>query len=776
MKKALFILPAALLAAAFAQSPPIDPSRVELTIDNLFPDKSFLGKTARGMSWSHDDRYVAYLWNPYDDNGSDIWVHDTVGNRSWRLTSLEQMAAFDRDTRLIAEKVKRQKERDEQLKGKEGEEKKKLEEQFKKEDEELRKSNRWTGSDYGGISSFEWANSRHELLYLYKGDIYRLPIHSQEPTRLTRTDEHESNVRYTKDDTGFFFRRGNHVFRMDFASPVVRQLNPALPHNMSMGGYSISPDETKLMISSGRSTGQNRQVSYITYRDRFAQVRTVERGVADDEFKGESYLFLYDLNDDPAKNPDHDGKPWQIYHWPAGKEFGQTSLARDPWSADSSKFVFATWKRDLRQLEIVVADISKKETDVVYSDIQDVGHNSPGMAQPFFTPDGSQIVMLNEKSGFRHVWAVDLATKEPRQISSGNFEVYPVKIAPDGKTLCVVSNREHVSRSDIYHLNLSDGKMMRVSARSGTYGDPAVSNDCTKMATLFRSWDDLNELFVLADGREQKVTDSHPDTWSRLATIKPQYFSYQNRKGDTISGYMYLPPDYKPGDRRPLFIYTYGGPLGRGKDVVEGNTNRFNMYLTLKHGYITATIDPRGMSGYGAKFETANWQNPGIAQAEDLADGVRWFRRTYSIDPDRVGIYGWSFGGYQTQVCMYTEPDVFKLGIAGAGPTEWQNYNTWYTGGVIGFSRLGKPEDLDRFSLTKMVGGLRSPMMLIHGVEDDNVLYQDTVKVYQALLRAGKGPLVELVIDPTGGHGLGGDIKAKDQYKIYEAFIKKHWR
>jgi dipeptidyl aminopeptidase/acylaminoacyl peptidase len=199
------------------------------------------------------------------------------------------------------------------------------------------------------------------------------------------------------------------------------------------------------------------------------------------------------------------------------------------------------------------------------------------------------------------------------------------------------------------------------------------------------------------------------------------------------------------------------------------------MYMAQKHGYITCTIDPRGMSGYGGLFESSNWEQPGKPQVEDLTDGVKYLIANMGADSKKVGIYGWSFGGFQTQMCMYTAPDVFTLGIAGAGPTEWQNYNTWYTGGVIGFSRVGKPEDLDKYSLTKLAKNLKGPLMLLHGMEDTNVLFQDTVKVYQALLKAGKGPLVELVVDPTGGHGLGGDIKAKDQYLIYEGFLLRRW-
>jgi dipeptidyl aminopeptidase/acylaminoacyl peptidase len=292
----------------------------------------------------------------------------------------------------------------------------------------------------------------------------------------------------------------------------------------------------------------------------------------------------------------------------------------------------------------------------------------------------------------------------------------------------------------------------------------------------------LPEMFLVeTDRRETDIplTNSHRAGFESINRIKPELFTYQNRHGHTLYGYMFLPPGYDKSQQRPLMIYVYGGPLGTGKSVVDGAFNSsaymFNMYLTYVLGYVTVTIDPRGQSGYGAVFGKANWEAPGVAQVEDLSDGVKWLIANYNVDPKKVAINGWSFGGFQTQMCLFTAPEVFTLGIAGAGPTEWQNYNTWYTGGVIGDSQVNKPEDLDKYSLTHMARNLVSPLMLLHGVEDTNVLYQDTVKVYQQLLRWGKGPLVELVIDPTGGHGMGGDMDNRDRHAIYLAYLIKHW-
>ena len=124
-------------------------------------------------------------------------------------------------------------------------------------------------------------------------------------------------------------------------------------------------------------------------------------------------------------------------------------------------------------------------------------------------------------------------------------------------------------------------------------------------------------------------------------------------------------------------------------------------------------------------------------------------------------------------MCLYTEPDVFACGIAGAGPTEWANYNSWYTTGTIGEKENldSKSTENELYSLLPLAKNLKAKLLLIHGMEDSNVLYQDTVRVYRELLKAGKETLVELFLDPTGGHGLGGDVKTLNRYRKYEEFL-----
>ena len=750
---------AASLAVA---SPSLDTKA--LSLDDLFPDKSPFGKTARAMAWSHDDNLVSYLWNPYDDRSMDLWLYDVGAKKPRRVTDVRRMSEFDAALKEVALRYERDLREEKRRETLTEEERKKLKE---KDEEDARKRTEPL-KEYAGVGEVEWANTKQELLFTSDGDIFRYDIKANKIERLTKTLDREGSLEYTKDDKGFFFRRGNGVYRMTFGQVYTEQLNPSLPNNLPMQGYYISPDESKLAITSSRETKQPGQVEYITYRGRFAEVRRAARSTATDPFTSDSYLFVYDIADE--KNP----KPWQVWHWPAGEEYGQMSLAAKPWSPDSKRLIFSTWKRTQKVIDFNVADLGTRKVDTVYTVKHTGGPNTPGMAEPQFTKDGTKIIALLESSGYRHLWSIDPLTKGATQLTRGDFEVYPVSVAEDGRSMIAQSWKEHSSRMDIYRVDLTTGEMHRVTNAIGLYTSPVMAHDDKRFAANFESWDNLRELWIM-NGKEAQVTESHSPKANGFYVLKPEVIEYKNRHGHTIRGRIYYPPGFKKTDKRPLLVYVYGGPLGVSKDVVSGSHDRFGMYVANNLGYISVTIDPRGMSGYGAVFEAANYNNPGVSQTEDLVDGVKYLIAQGGVDASKVGIHGWSFGGYQTQHCMYTAPETFKLGIAGAGPTEWQNYNNWYSGGVIGDTRVGKPEDLDKFSLTKLAKNLQGPLMLVHGMEDTNVLFQDTIKVYQELLKAGKGPLVELVVDPTGGHGLGGDIKTKDRYAIYEGYLKRMW-
>ncbi|MBL8049413.1 MAG: S9 family peptidase [Chthonomonas sp.] len=781
--RTLTCLALALLAAgSFAQPVPNELEQMwkregALKFDNMYPRRSYFGKMGSPNGFSADDRYLAYLWNPYDVRGNDLWLFDTVTKTSKRLTSIEMMAKFDRDAKLAIDFYKKDDERLAKWATLSDAEWRAERQKFKEEQEKKTKPD----PSYAGISQVAWANKTNEFLMVFKGDIWRWKLGADMPTRITQTRGMEMRVEYLPDDSGFIFMRGNDVFRIKFGRIGETQINPPVPAGATMTGFSISPDGTQALVTTDRDLAPDRQVDWIVYRDRFAQARKTTRSVSDDKFNSETVFYLFDITDEGLSRVDDEIKPYEIYKWGGGEEWEYVSLAQNPWSPDGANFVFATFKRDKKEFKVREADLKRKKVRVVYEGTSNGEHQTPMYSQPFYSGDGKDIIVMLDKSGWRQVHVLERVRGAERALTTGNFETQPLTLSADKKAIIVQSSKESLARRDIYRIELADGKWTRLSKQDGEFSPPIISRKSDKAAGMFQSWTSMRELNYLGDGQQVPITASNKkEEFSKNLVLKPELFKFKNRHGQEISGFMFLPPAMERTPvKRPLFIYVYGGPLGDSNTVSDGNFGSsefmFNQYLAANLGYITCAIDPRGTTGYSAEHGRANFENPGTAQTEDLVDCVKFMQSKYNVDSTRVGLTGWSFGGYQTQHAMYNAPDVFTLGIAGAGPTEWQNYNTWYTGGVIGNTPNADGNYLDKFSLTNMAKNLKSPLMLLHGIEDTNVLFQDTVKVYRRLLQAGKGPLVELSLDPTGAHGMGGDMDTRDRHMIYLSFLLRRW-
>ena len=838
----------------------------ELTLEKLFPEKSFFGPSATSMEFSFDGKYAAYLYRPYKErrHGSDLWIYDVAKGEARRITSVSVMSRFQESTREVKEdRIKKAKEADQKAesestkkkvedkkvreKKKEGDadepsqeatEKKKRrredrsgkessgkqagENKSKEQQSELAKQKRlgdWVSDKdaddekaprYSGIESFEWSPKANELLFVSKGDIYQLKVDRKKLARLTRTRESEQSIAWLPDASGYMYMRGDDLIKVRFGSHYAEQLYVNLPAKERMTQYEISPDGKRMVFLSSKEGpdpgGREKKVNIAQYRDRFMQVKEVPRGVSDDPIK-ETEVAVYTL--ELKQLMQENSVLTEIYRHTLSQPRDYVKLPE--WSPDSERVVFAVYDQTSGHVNIMETICSAKEEDKSKSNKDKVGSNkeerdekkdekrqdegtrkeparvvhrflhsggptTPRMIRPYYFADNRRIVYMSEKTGFRQLHVLNPVYESDMPLTQGHFEVYPLDITEDHKWMFVTATKEDPARLDVYKVSLEDGEMTRLSPEEGYYDDATVSPDGTKVLANFTRYGVPKEL-VLIDteaNKQMQLTDSHPPAAHELTKARPEFFSYRNRHEQQIHGFMFKPEDPKQNEKPPMLIYIYGGPLGTRKSVVEGNYQSsayfFAYYVTKKHGYVTCTIDPRGNSGYGGLFEKANFDQVGKPQVEDIVDGVKYFIENHNVDPNRVAIHGWSFGGFQTQMCLYTEPDVFAAGIAGAGPTEWENYNSWYTSGTIGISEPASAE-LKKFSLLPLAKGLKAKLLLVHGMEDSNVLYQDTVRMYRELIKAGKETLVELFLDPTGGHGLGGDIKNLSRFRKYEEFL-----
>jgi dipeptidyl aminopeptidase/acylaminoacyl peptidase len=856
----ILCLSATLALADMDDNGPLDPKK--LTLEEVYTVKPFRGKTPRSIHFSEDGRYVAFLWNPYEETGYDLYVYDTVNQAVQQVTSLERMKDYDppEDHEKFIKKDKQKKLEDERLqeiffaqrdyldgkdvdlsrfemeeieelrkeleekrlekeKKKEAEEKsdetdKKTEDEEsgeekedqdkkdkKKEEKELelwelrdklrekkKREEIKRGDRYPGVRNYEWSKMNTELIFVYRGDLYRYFPGDNSIRRLTMTDDQENLVSYTPAGDGFYFTRGNKVFRVMFDSSYIHQINHQFKEeededekkkgDLKLFRTSIAPDGEWMLVIGSRQKGKpaSREVTITDYEERFAKATKRNRQVADDKRNEPEYRFFLR----PITETNYGPEPEPVFTIPGGDVWYEFSDIE--WTEDGASYAFMTWEREKGALKIWLGKAAAEaKPEILYETEEKVGYKHFYQNNVKFSPDGRFLAaVLNNEQGFRQPVLFDLSNGEHRELIKGEFESYPIlDFSQDGRFIYIQSDLQDPSMDSVYRLTVATGEMTRIGKANGMHRDTAVSKDGHWLASVYGNWDKRPELYLIdvRSGQDRVLTQSHREDWERFNFIKPEMFKFKNRHGDTISGMMFKPQGWQPDDRRPGLVYVYGGPLLTRHSVETDNFSTlayiFQMVMAAKHGYVSVAIDPRGQSGYGRRFSEANWENPGQSQVEDLEDLVKHMATDFGVDTGRLGLHGWSFGGYQTLKTMFSSPDTFACGIAAASVTEWENYNSWYAGSTIGPSVRDKPT-LRKYSLLPLAHNLKRPLLLVHGMMDANVLYQDTLKVYQALLEAGKETLVDLFLDPTGEHGLNGIVKNKATYKKFQAFFLEH--
>jgi dipeptidyl aminopeptidase/acylaminoacyl peptidase len=850
------------------------------TLEQIYRAEPYKGTDAKDAAFSRSGRYLAYLWNPFGEPGTDLWVHDTRTGKTQRITSPQAMAAFDAPEDLArfdkklkqrnteyAERQAREVAQQAYLRGdkvdlsqwesaqievlkKELAEKKAKDDaqkaadkaeadaeklamaalaakrgvkpvpaaapasaasaadkkdDTKKDDkdkelwelrDELKKKllrEKLKTSDlYPGVAQFVWARKADELVFQYRGGLYRWKADDRAPAALLATQRDLRVVAYTPDDAGIVYMDDSRVLRAYFRQAGVQVLNRELViPDEDQKKYRI--DQTALSedgrwmsllarapVNPPGADGKvppppaAKQVEIMNYSDRWATAKKVNREVSDDK-RTEKPLALY-IRQVPASGEAPRKQPEPVFTHKGGDVWFEISPIA--WARDGSRYAFTTWERERELLRVYMGTADENaKPEVVLERRGETGHEVVNVLQPRFTPDGKTLVLALDEAGWRQPYAIDVATRALRPLVKGEFEAHQViGFTADSKAMFVLANQGDAAAMNVFRVDMASGAMQALGRAGEFHRGAAASEDGRWVSANAGNWAQRPELKLISGegkGQPQVLTDSSDKAWAAVNVMQPQRFNFTNRHGDRIEAYAFKPAGWTAADKRPAIVYVYGGPLN-DRHIVEVDSFHntaylFSMYMAAKHGYVVVAVDPRGHSNYGRKFSDANWERPGEPQAEDLEDLAKLLPTQFGVDGARVGLTGWSFGGFQTQYTMYTRPDVFAAGIAGAGPTEWENYNSWYSGRTIGKVDRSKP-NLRKYSLLPLARGLKKPLLLVHGMQDPNVLYQDTVNVYRELLDAGKESLVELFLDPDGEHGLGGTVKPASLHRKYEAF------
>ncbi len=314
--------------------------------------------------------------------------------------------------------------------------------------------------------------------------------------------------------------------------------------------------------------------------------------------------------------------------------------------------------------------------------------------------------------------------------------------------------------------------------RLGGINFAARSLDESKLLVLHSSVDRPNELYVQDNkpGAEaRQVTQTRTPEFLAQEWAKPEVVAIPSTHGAPAPIYsrVYVPKDFDPGraERYPAVIFIHGAGYLQNAHYGWSNYFREFMFHTLltRRGYVVLDMDYRASAGYGRDWRTAIYRRMGHPEVEDLADGVSWLSAQRHVDEKRVGTYGGSYGGFLTFMALFTQPDLFAAGAALRPVSDWAHYNEGYTSNILNTPELD-PEAYAASSPIEFAAGLQKPLLICDGMVDDNVFFQDTVRVVQRLIELKKENF-ETAIYPVEAHGFLQPTSWLDEYRrIYKLF------
>lgn len=389
-----------------------------------------------------------------------------------------------------------------------------------------------------------------------------------------------------------------------------------------------------------------------------------------------------------------------------------------------------------------------------------------------FLGDGS-IVWTSERTGFRHIELRDAAGGLLRTLTSGDWAVTAlVEVHEDARQVYFMGARDGVLERHLYRVSLDGGEIERLTREPGCHG-VAIAPD---YRSFIDSWSSLGQaprvvLRRLEDSAAAVLFANEGNTALELGLAAPELVQVRAEDGTLLHGAVYRPSSIEPGRRCPAIVSVYGGPhVQRIADEWALTVDLRAQYLA-REGFVVFKLDNRGGANRGLSFEAALADRAGTVEVEDQVAGVRCLAGLGYVDPARIGIYGWSYGGYMTCMAMCRNPEIFKVGVAGAPVTHWDGYDTAYTERYMGTPR-SNPEGYFDSAVLSHVDRLTGKLLLVHGMVDENVHFRHTARLITALTEANKD--YDLLIFPEERH-MPRDAKGMEyQERRVTQYFKDH--
>lgn len=449
-------------------------------------------------------------------------------------------------------------------------------------------------------------------------------------------------------------------------------------------------------------------------------------------------------------------------------------IVRLNWTQSSDALAIRRMNRLQNRQDLMVANVATGATRVIKTETNDawIAAND----DLTFLSNGREFIYVSEEDGWNHIYLYNLDGTLVRQITRGDWEVtrflgfdeasgYLYYISTEGSSMERHVFRIRIDGSGKSKLSKHAGMNTVNMTRDFAYYVNTVSSNAMPTRVSLHN----------ADGSEIRVLEDNSDlleTMGQYALPTREFLEIPAADGTPLNAYIIKPVDFDPNKRYPVLMYVYGGPGSQNVNNSFGSGSRTAWHnLLVQDGYLVVCVDNRGTGGRGAKFKKQVYLNLGKYETEDQIAAAKWLGSQGYVDPSRIAIWGWSYGGYMSSMALALGSDVFKLAIAVAPVTHWKFYDTIYTERYMSTPQLN-PDGYAYGAPTTHASKIKGKYLLIHGTADDNVHFQNAVVMADELIKAGVQ--FDTMFYPDKNHGISGGNTQRHLYEYMRSYILKN--
>ena len=746
---AFLVGPAVAVAAAPAAAPP-----QRLTLERLFSGPDLAGASLRGARFSPDGKLVTYLQGSAEAKDRlDLWAHDIATGRNALLVDSRSLVA-DEGQLSPEEEARRERQRTVAL---------------------------------AGIVDYQFSPDSRLLLIPIAGDLFlydlKAPRGAAAVRRLTSTAAAETDARFSPRGRYVSFVREQDLYVIEVATGRETAVTQGGGGLVSFGmaefiaqeemdrdtGYWWSPDERMIALTRVDESTVDEVERFEILAESVRVIRQRYPAAGRPNARVDLWLAtLADAGKAPSATP-------TLRELPAAAA-GEGYLARVAWFPDSRALAVQRQTRDQKRLALLKVDAATGAARQLLEERSDTWvelHDELTFLarQPAF-------IWASYRSGYKHLYLYDLEGKLLRPITAGEWMVVgdsrerAIEGVDETRGLVYfTANRDTPIERHLYSAPLAGtarGKTGDAGIEAGIrrltdgagWHSVSMAGDAQRWLDTFSTPDSPPSLTLRhTTGKAPSVLvanrldDGHPYRPYLAAHRSPEFGTLRAADGQTMHWTMLKPLGFDPAKRYPVIVEVYGGP---GVQRVQRAWGGYYRQYLAQQGFVVFMLDNRGSGNRGRAFETALYHRMGSIEIEDQVKGVEYLRSLPFVDPARIGVWGWSYGGYMALMAMVRAPDFFAAGVSGAPVTDWRLYDTHYTERYMGVPEAGSPESNPEGyrdgNVMTHAAALKGPLLVMHGMADDNVLFTHSTALFKRLQDLGKP--FEVMPYPGSKHAL----------------------